>query len=122
MNILLPIKPEYSQKILNGSKKFEFRTRIAKQPIEKIYIYETSPTMKVVGEVNVLGILEDSIESLWRKTKNFGGICKEAFFNYFGNKQKGYAYKLGSFNKYDEPMNLESFNIDFPPQSYVYIN
>ncbi len=119
MNILLPIKPEYSQKILDGSKRFEFRTRIAKRPIDKIYIYETSPTMKVVGEVDVLDVIEDNIESLWKKTKRFGGICKDAFFDYFNNKEKGYAYKLGSFNKYDEPLNLDSFDIDSPPQSFL---
>ncbi len=121
MNILLPIKPEYSQKILNGSKKYEYRTKIAKQKIDKIYIYETSPTMKVVGEVDVLDFIEDDIDSLWLKTNKQGGIYKKDFFKYFENKKKAYAYKLGQYKKYSTPKNLNKFNIYFPPQSFVYI-
>ena len=37
--ILLSIKPEYAHKILEGTKKYEFRKHLPKKKIEKIIIY-----------------------------------------------------------------------------------
>ena len=37
-SILLSIKPDYVEKIFSGDKKYEFRTRISKEPVDKIYI------------------------------------------------------------------------------------
>ena len=33
--ILLSIKPEYAKKIIDGTKKYEFRKRLAKHPVTK---------------------------------------------------------------------------------------
>jgi predicted transcriptional regulator len=63
--ILLSIKPEYTNRILEGSKKFEFRRSIAKRKVDRILIYSTAPEMKVVAMVEVLDILKDSPKKLW---------------------------------------------------------
>jgi len=43
-DVLLSVKPEYAEKILDGKKKYEFRRAIFKRnDIEKIYIYSSSP-------------------------------------------------------------------------------
>ncbi len=49
--ILISIKPQYVEKILNRTKKYEFRTKAAKQDINGLIIYSTYPTKKVVAEV-----------------------------------------------------------------------
>ena len=49
-SILLSIKPEYVEKILKGEKRYEFRRKLCQKEVDKIYIYETSPVKKVVGE------------------------------------------------------------------------
>ena len=36
--IILSIKPQYVEKILDGTKKYEYRTRIPKSNINKIII------------------------------------------------------------------------------------
>ena len=46
--ILLSIKPEYTNRILEGSKKYEFRRSVAKRKVDRILIYSTAPEMKVV--------------------------------------------------------------------------
>ena len=51
--ILLSIKPEFSEKIFNETKKYEFRKRVARKKVEKIVVYATSPVKKIVGEVEV---------------------------------------------------------------------
>ncbi|MBR6125336.1 ASCH domain-containing protein, partial [Candidatus Saccharibacteria bacterium] len=58
--ILLSIKPEYTSRILEGSKKYEFRRSVAKRKVDRILIYSTAPEMKVVAMVEVIGVMKDS--------------------------------------------------------------
>lgn len=37
--LLLSIKPEYVEKILQGEKKFEYRKRLAKEDVSYIYTF-----------------------------------------------------------------------------------
>ena len=76
--LLLSIKPEYVEKILQGTKKFEYRKRLAKEDVSVIYIYSTSPSMKVVASVQVIGRLSASPTALWEKTKAAAGISRQA--------------------------------------------
>ena len=55
--ILLSINPEYSSKIMQGIKKYEFRRQIAKRNVDEIIIYSTFPQMKVIGSVKVKGVI-----------------------------------------------------------------
>jgi predicted transcriptional regulator len=69
--ILLSIKPEYANKILLGTKKYEYRTRVPKSQISGIFIYSTSPVKKIIGYVKVIGITMLPLDDLWDKTKEF---------------------------------------------------
>ncbi len=40
------MNPEYVKKIISGKKKYEYRTKVAKQDVDKIIIYETTPIKK----------------------------------------------------------------------------
>ena len=42
-NIILPIKPVFAKKILSSKKKYEYRKRLCKMEINKIYIYMQQP-------------------------------------------------------------------------------
>lgn len=120
--ILISIKPEYVEKILDGSKKFEFRTKAAKQDIKGLIIYSTFPTKKVVAEVEIEEVLEMNPEDLWEKTKKYAGIDKVNYDVYFKNRKVAYAYKLGRIKKFNEPRDLNYYGLQFAPQSFVYIN
>ena len=66
--VLMSIKPKYAMQILNGTKTFEYRkNRFRRQNIDSIVIYATSPVMKVIGEVQLVGVLEDEPEIIWEK-------------------------------------------------------
>ena len=67
-SILLSINPEYAERILIGSKKYEFRKKLANKPVNKILIYSTTPIMKVVGEVEVVKTISSSPSALWEHT------------------------------------------------------
>lgn len=100
--ILLSIKPEYSNRILAGTKKFEFRRQVAKRHVDQILIYSTFPEMKVVASVAVLGVLKEAPSKLWQKTKDFSGISHEKYSAYFSQKEFAYAYQLGKVKKIQE--------------------
>ena len=119
--ILLSINPEFVEKILNKTKKFEYRTKVAKRDIKAILVYCTYTTKKIVAQVKIKSILSDSPENLWKKTKEFSGISKEFFDRYFKNREVAYAYELGDIIEYKKPKPLEDFGIHYAPQSFIYV-
>lgn len=119
--ILLPIKPEYVEKIINESKKYEYRRKIGKKNVDKIIIYSTYPIKMVIAEVEVKKVLADTPDNIWEKTKNYSGISKEKYIKYFCNKNEAFAYQLGKVLVYSKPKRLEDFNIYYSPQSFVYL-
>lgn len=120
--ILLSINPEYVERILNKTKRFEYRTKVAKKEVKSILVYCTSPTKMVVAEVKIKSILCDTPNNLWERTKEFSGISKKFFDEYFKNREIAYAYELGEILEYKNPRPLKDFGIEFAPQSFMYID
>lgn len=121
-SILLSINPEYAERILVGSKKYEFRKKLANKPVNKILIYSTTPIMKVVGEVEVVKTISSSPSALWEHTKKFAGISRDKFRKYFKSCKVAYAYELGKVIQYNPPKELNDFNVGLPPQSFIYLS
>lgn len=122
-SVLLSIKPEFVNRIFDGSKHFEFRRKIFKnRSVTRIVVYATAPVSKVVGEFEIDGIIETEIPKLWKQTKKNSGIQKKFFDAYFSGLDTGYAIRIGKVKKYDEPLELMSnYNIKHPPQFFVYL-
>lgn len=124
MKILLSIKPEFVNEILSGKKKFEYRKSIFKRDdVSTVVVYATKPYGKIVGEFEIEGILEDTPYRIWQKTKNYSGIKKSYFNQYFKGKKKGYAIKIKDFKSYEVPLDLSDIDksIKAAPQSFCYI-
>jgi len=123
MKVILSIKPEYANKIFNGLKKFEFRRSIFKRTdIEKVIVYASAPISMVIGEFEIDKILYDELPNLWNLTKKYAGISEEYFYDYFSDKNQGYAIKIKSPTKYNAPYSLKSAYGVTPPQSFIYVN
>lgn len=119
--IVLSINPEYVERIIVGTKKYEFRTRVAKDNVDRIAIYCTYPIMKVIAEVEVKGILALPPKDLWEKAKQYAGISKIKFFRYFKGRKVAYAYELGEARVYQKPKDLIEFGCNRAPQSFAYV-
>ncbi len=123
MKILLPIKPQFADKILSGEKCFEFRKCLPKNTnIDTVIIYATKPIGKVVGEFKVDSIVSNSPDDLWEITKDKAGISQKYFSEYFFGRNIAHAFKVASVKKYDNQIDIKDFcNKKAPPQSFFYI-
>ena len=121
--ILISIKPEYVNEILSGRKKYEYRkVKAKKDNVDKMIIYATAPIMKVVAEIEILKILEDTPDLIWENTKEYSGINKSFYDKYYENRNIAIAYQLGKIKKYNKPKELSDFGISYSPQSFIYID
>lgn len=123
MKVVLSIKPEFAFKIFEGSKKFEFRKAIFKnQNVKSIVVYASSPVQKVIGEFRIGQILNDELAALWNQTKEHSGITEEFFYQYFSNRERGFAIQIKDLKLYAKPRCLrEDYNLH-PPQSFAYLD
>lgn len=123
MKVLLSIKPEYAEKILLGTKRYEFRKCMFKNPnVRTVVIYATKPLGKVVGEFDFDEVLSDSPNAIWSETGEFSGITKSFFNTYFQGRSMAHAIKVGAVRRYTNPVSLnEIVPSGNAPQSFFYI-
>ena len=119
--ILLSIKPEYVERILQKKKTYEFRKRLPACNVDVIHIYCTYPVMKVVAKVRVTEVLKASPTSLWEKTKHCAGISRSNYRQYFRGCKIAYAFSLGELTVFDSPKDINEYGLSAPPQSFVYV-
>ena len=120
--ILLSIKPEYVDRILAGTKKYEYRKRLARSDSSVLLVYSTSPVMKVVAKVEILGTICATPSTLWEQTKSNAVISRKKYREYFHGCKTAYAYKLGKVEIFDPPRDLLDYNITLAPQSFSYVD
>ena len=123
MDVLLSIKPKFASAIFSGEKQFEFRRAIFQNKnVGKVYVYASKPIGLVIGEFEIEKVITEDPDSLWDITKSASGISKQYFDEYFEGKQIAHAIKVSSVQEYAKPVTLmELFNIDRPPQSFMYV-
>lgn len=122
MNLVLSIRPKFAQKILDGSKRYEYRKSIPQRyDIQRVYIYATKPIQAIVGYFTLDGIICDTPQMVWAATARHGGITKTFFYDYFKGKDKAYALKVEKVIKYDNPIDPRKVITDFvAPQNFMY--
>lgn len=121
-SVILSIKPIYSNAIIAGEKKVEFRKKKFKRPVDKIFIYSSSPEKLIIGYFTISKIVEDTPENLWATFNEVGGINKDDFFEYYKSATTGFSIIIDEVHKFEfgiDPIEfLEKFSA---PQSYIYV-
>lgn len=119
--VILAVKPEFAEKILQHEKTVEFRKTIFSKEVSKILIYASSPIKKIVGCVDIEKIDKDAPTVLWRRYKHYGGISRRSFEKYFGGCKVGVAIQICSATEFSVPLSLTDFEKPIrAPQSFVY--
>ena len=123
MRVILSIKPEFASKILDGTKKFEFRKcGFSMDGVATVVIYATKPVGAVVGEFEIAEVHKDAPRKIWAKTKLHAGVKKRFFDAYYADRQTAFAIAIGKVVKYDVPVALTSLGSGLTaPQSYRYL-
>jgi len=119
--ILLSVKPRFAEQILLGEKKYEFRRTIFSRKVDVVLLYVTTPVQRVVAEFDILGIISEPLDALWKRTRKYAGINKGFFYDYFSGLEKGHAIEIGEIRLYNEPFCPAKELGVKPPQSFAYI-
>lgn len=123
MKVLLSIKPQFVDKIFDGTKKYEFRKSLFKRSdVTRVIIYASYPVKRIVGEFEIEQILSDDVNIIWEQTKKYSGITKDFYNSYFQKKKRANAIKIGNLKRYKEERCLSDYNIQQAPQSFCYIS
>ena len=124
-DVVLSIKPQYSEKIILGRKTVELRRRFPLN-IPKgtmAYVYSTTPVRAIVGYAEIKGVLKKSVAQIWHDHSDTAFIKKEDFDAYFEGVEYGFvlcfenACALENVIKLDELREKYHFQ---PPQSFLY--
>ncbi|WP_303638906.1 ASCH domain-containing protein [Stenotrophomonas tuberculopleuritidis] len=123
MKVLLSIKPEYAEKILDGRKRFEFRKAMPRiQGVKTVVIYATMPVGKVVGEFEIDECISCRPRELWAIASEFSGISRAFFNSYFKGRATAHAFKVASAKRYEFPLDLiDLIGTTAAPQSFRYL-
>jgi len=121
-DLIISIKPCYVKKIIDGTKKIEFRKCIMRRKVRRIYIYETSPKMKIIGYFLYSGYDEGTPEEIWEKYSSESGLTKQEFYSYYENAERAIAIRIKNLEIFKEPLDPNEVFEDFvPPQTFKYI-
>ena len=121
--VLLSVKPEYANRILEGSKRFEFRRTRFAQDIETVFLYVTAPVSRIVGYFVVIGTETGSPHTIWRKCKTAAGIQRKDFFSYYRDAEIAFALIVGEVTEFKDSVDPRELWPTFSiPQSYKYLD
>jgi type I restriction enzyme S subunit len=120
-DLLMSITPVVGRRIMSSSKKYEYRRSIFRKPVNRVYLYLSSPERKITGYWFYRGYLEGTVREIWEATKDQSAAAKSAYLDYFQNTNKAFAIPVERFIPFDTPVDpwLEAGFL--PPQSFRYI-
>lgn len=124
-DFILSIKPQFSEQILDGSKRVELRRRFpVNVPSGTLaYIYSTSPTRALTGVATIEGVSKLSLDNLWESYSHLSGIDKAGFDDYFSGLEMGFAIVFSEARSLRRSIELTELRERFafqPPQSFLY--
>lgn len=119
---LMSIRPEFAHAILAGTKTVEFRKRPVAKDVTHILVYATLPVGSVLGWFSVKDQSTKSPKDLWKQFGRVGGIAKERFLAYYGQRDLGTGIMVGDVGLFADPLSLNELGqITRPPQSFQYL-
>ncbi len=120
---LLSIHPEFSEAILDGRKRVEFRRSMFRRPVTHIVMYSTEPVGRLTGVLEVDTIDQGSPLQLWRKYHTVSGLTRARFFDYYEGARGAVAIRIARAWPLHTPMELRQLGGRIsPPQSFSYLS
>jgi len=122
MDVLLSIRPEYTEKLFSGEKRYEFRKRKPKESIGKALVYESRGSGLILGWFSVRTIHSGSPRDIWERCKDYGGIEEENYVRYCNGNKLIHALEVDQVVRFNPPIDPFDVVPDFkPPQDFAYV-
>jgi predicted transcriptional regulator len=124
--VLLSIKPQHAEAILDGEKRYEYRrTAPAMEPPYRVVLYATGDVGAAVGGVETQRVVEGPVAEVIDETVQQTPHDPTEVREYFAGKDTGTAIRVDTWIRYDEPVALDdrrSADAEFrPPQNFQYL-
>jgi predicted transcriptional regulator len=124
--VLFSIKPKYVSMISSGDKTYELRRKCPKvEAGDLALVYESSPTMSLVGAFTIGSVIQKSRTALWKEIGSFSGVSRAEFMSYFEGCSVASAIEIAQYWSLDQRVSLKqlrSLSQIEPPQSYRYLS
>lgn len=98
--LLISIKPEFSEKIFNGSKTIELRK--SSPSVDKgdlVVIYSTNPEKAIIGVCKIKALIKTTPDNLWYSHSEQLGIDYNRFQEYYKKSKVAVGLALTSANR-----------------------
>lgn len=124
-DVVLSIKPHYTDKIMSGVKTVELRRRfpVSAPRGTMVFIYSTSPVQALVGCARIADVIKLPVSDIWKKFGKLASIRRADFDSYFSGVNDGFALKFENVKPLGRKLELSELRSRFgfePPQSFVY--
>lgn len=94
-DILISLRPAYTQAILEGRKTVELRRRKVHAAVgTRVWLYSKTPTARIEGVARIKLVHEGGLADIWSAYSNKVGLSKGEFEDYFKGCRKGCAIIL----------------------------
>lgn len=104
MAVLLSIRPEFSDAIWSGSKRFEYRRRVFDIfRYAEIFVYTTAPISRVTGRFFVRDLVVGTPDQVWEATQDYAGIDKGRYSDYYFDRDIAFAIAIGVTEQFETP-------------------
>lgn len=123
---LISVRPHFAESILAGMKTSELRRRA---PLcmtgDAVVLYETKPTMAIVGLAVVEMVEFETTQRLWPSVRHSACVSRREYGTYFSGSTHAYAIHLRSARAFKSPIALHEVRQIIPhfqpPQSWCYL-
>lgn len=125
-DILMSIRPIYSDLIFGGQKKAELRRRTPHASAgTRVWVYSTAPEKAIVGSFTIADIVKAHLPELWKMVGHASAVERIDFDNYFRGKNCGCAIMLEEPQRLKSPISLNHLREIVPgfhpPQAYRFL-
>ena len=124
-DVVLSIRPQYCDKILDGRKTVELRRRfpVSAPKGAVAYIYSTSPVRAMVGSAEIANVAKLPVYDIWQQYSDLAFVEKADFDAYFAGLDEGFALEFSNIRPLPRAFDLPELRKRFgfePPQSFLY--
>lgn len=114
--LILSIRREHAQRILEGSKVFELRKMLPSRPFKRVYMYETGGG-GIIGCFDPSRVIRDKKGVLWDRV-NYHATTRARFERYFERSTDGFAIEVTKPVRFKNPIAISELR-DVDPRFHV---